>query len=85
MCIPIIRYITIAKIKRFYSFTSNAHLCFLVRGNHIAQIGTQGRSKWSGWSGFGWTTISESKNKIPFYKKQVINSKIFGLSKLIIL
>ena len=27
----------------------------------------------SGWSGFGWTTISQGKNKIPFYKKQVIN------------
>ena len=22
---------------------------------------------------FGWTTISQRKNKIPFYKKQVIN------------
>ena len=36
----------------------------------------------SGWSGFGWTTISQGKNKIPFYKKQVINkstSVIFGL------
>ena len=39
-------------------------------------------SKWSGWSGFGWTTISQGKNKIPFYKKQVINKStrvIFGL------
>ena len=29
----------------------------------------QGRSKRSGWSGFGRTTISQGKNKVPFYKK----------------
>ena len=37
----------------------------------------------SGWSGFGQTTISQGKNKIPFYKKQVINKStrvIFGLA-----
>ena len=28
-----------------------------------------------GWSGFGRNTISQGKNKIPFYKKQVINKK----------
>ena len=42
----------------------------------------QGRSKRSGWSGFGRTTISQGKNKVPFYKKQVINKGtrvIFGL------
>ena len=33
----------------------------------------RGCSKCSGWSGFGRTTISQGKNKIPFYKKQVIN------------
>ena len=33
----------------------------------------QGRSKWSGWSGFGRTTISQGKNKVPFYKKQILN------------
>ena len=41
----------------------------------------QGRSKRSGWSGFGRTTISQGKNKVPFYKKQVINKStrvIFG-------
>ena len=48
----------------------------------------QGRSKRSGWSGFGWTTISQGKSKVPFYKKQVINKStrvIFGLVQLIIL
>ena len=30
----------------------------------------QGRSRRSGWSGFGRTTISQGKNKVPFYKKQ---------------
>ena len=42
----------------------------------------QGRSKQSGWSGFGRTTISQGKNKVPFYKKQVIKKStrvIFGL------
>ena len=42
----------------------------------------QGRSKRSGWSGFGRTIISQGKNKVPFYKKQVINKStrvIFGL------
>ena len=41
----------------------------------------------SGWSGFGQTTISQGKNKIPFYKKQVINKSarvIFGLVRLVI-
>ena len=48
----------------------------------------QGRSRRSGWSGFSQTTISQDKNKIPFYKKQVINKStrvIFGLVQLIIL
>ena len=35
--------------------------------------GQQGRSRRSGWSGFGWTTISQGKSKIPFKRKQVIN------------
>ena len=42
----------------------------------------QGCSKWSGWSGFDQTIIPQVKNKIPFYKKQVINKStraIFGL------
>ena len=33
----------------------------------------QGHSRQSGWPGFGRTTISQDKNKIPFYRKQVIN------------
>ena len=33
----------------------------------------QGCSKWSGWLDFGQITISQGKNKIPFYKKQQIN------------
>ena len=50
----------------------------------------QGRSKRSGWSGFGRTTIyiSQGKNKIPFYKKQVIDKStrvIFGLVQLVTL
>ena len=48
----------------------------------------QGRSKRSGWSGFGRTTISQGKNKVSFYKKQVINKStrvIFGLVQLVIL
>ena len=35
----------------------------------------------------GWTTISQGNNKIPFYKKQVINKSarvIFGLVQLVI-
>ena len=48
----------------------------------------QGRSRRSGWSGFGRTTISQGKNKVPFYKKQGINKSsrvIFGLVELVIL
>ena len=33
----------------------------------------QGHSKQYGWSGFGWTTISQGKNEVSFYKKKVIN------------
>ena len=49
---------------------------------------SQSRSRRSGWSGFGRTTISQGKNKITFYKKQVINKStrvIFGLAQLVIL
>ena len=48
----------------------------------------QGRSRWSGWSGFGQTTISQDKNKISFYRKQVVNKStraIFGLVLLVVL
>ena len=48
----------------------------------------QGKWKQSGCSGFGWTTISQGKNKIPFYKNQVKNksgSVIFWLTKLTII
>ena len=31
-------------------------------------------SKWSVWSGFSQTIISQGKNKIPFHKKQVVNN-----------
>ena len=31
----------------------------------------QGHRNRSSWSDFGCTTISQGKNKIPFYKKQV--------------
>ena len=61
---------------------------FLQKYNHISACAHQGRRKQSGWSGFGWTTISQGKNKIRFYKKQVINKStrvIFGLIQLVIL
>ena len=48
----------------------------------------QGHSRRSGWSGFGRTTISQGKNTIPFYRKQVINEStrvIFGLVQHVIL
>ena len=50
--------------------------------NALSTHFVQGCSRWSGWSGFGWTTISEGKNKISFYRKLVINKStrvIFGL------
>ena len=55
---------------------------------HAVRCESQGRSKRSGWSGFGRITISQGKNKVPFYKKQVINKStrvIFGLVQLVIL
>ena len=39
------------------------------------QIYRQGHSRQSGWSDFGQTTISQGKNKIPFYRKQVANKQ----------
>ena len=48
----------------------------------------QGHSYQSGLSGHGWTTFSQDKNKISFYRKQVINKGamvIFGLARLVIL
>ena len=54
--------------------------CMCVCG--LQCVRAQGRSKRSGWSGFGRTTISQGKSKFPFYKKQVINKStrvIFGL------
>ena len=43
----------------------------------------QGRSKRSGWSGFGRITIFQGKNKVPFYKKQVINKSIRVIFELV--
>ena len=57
-------------------------LCLTIPPTTINASNTQGRSKRSGWSGFGQTTISQGKNKVPFYKKQIINKStrvIFGL------
>ena len=34
-------------------------------------------SQWSGWTGFSWTTVSQGKNKIPFYKKQAMNKNAY--------
>ena len=48
----------------------------------------QGRSRQSGWSGFGRTTIFQGKNKVPFYKRQVINKSsrvFFRLVQLVLL
>ena len=47
----------------------------------------QGCSRWSDWLGFGWTTISQGRNKILFYRKQVViksTGGIFGLVQLVI-
>ena len=57
---------------------------------HIDQslLYTQGRSRQSGWSGFDLTIIAQGKNKIPFYRKQVINKNtrvIFGVIQLVVL
>ena len=52
--------------------------------NKLYEVHVQSHSK-RGWSGFGRTTISQGKNKVPFYKKQVINKNtrvIFELSLL---
>ena len=52
------------------------------------QLIRQGHSNQSGLSGHGQTTFSQGINKIPFYKKQVINygaRVIFGLAKLVII
>ena len=67
-------------------FVVNKHM--IVIDTHDVVTSSQGRSRQSGWSGFGWTTISQDRNKIPFYRKQVINEStgvIFGLVKLVIL
>ena len=45
----------------------------------------QGRWKCSSYSGFGWTSFSQGKNKFHFFINQVINksiSVIFGLLRL---
>ena len=39
---------------------------------HINIVAMQSQRKWSGCCGFGETSFSQSKNKIPFLKKQVI-------------
>ena len=65
--------------------------CFLYMGVgpfQLLSIPTQGRSRRSGWSGFGQTTIFQGKNEIPFFRKQVINKStrvIFGLVQLVVL
>ena len=74
---------------RIFTKTIPAHVCvymwlyvFLCVHIYMYVYVCQGRSKRSSWSGFGQTTISQGKNKVPFYKKQVINKStrvIFGL------
>ena len=51
------------------SYHSFIHCLWL----HVYLCVHQCLSRRSGWSGFGRTTISQGKNKILFYKKQVIN------------
>ena len=68
-------------VKRHRLNKSQGTWLWQVQSNH------QGCSIWSGWSGFSRTIISQGKNKIPFYKKQVINKStrvIFGLVQLVI-
>ena len=64
----------------------------LLENLQLASVEEQGthraRGKRSSCSGFSWTSVSQGKNTIPFYKRQVINksaSVIFGLVRLIIL
>ena len=59
--------------SKFYTPTVKKHYIY------------QGRSKQSSLSGHGQTAFSQGKNKIPLYKKQVINKGarvIFGLASL---
>ena len=54
----------------------------------IFHIVKQGRQKWSGCSGFGRTSFSQGKSKIPFLQKasnKQSASVILGLIRLIIL
>ena len=46
-----------------------------VNDTHDVVTSSQGRSRWSGWSGFDRTTISQGKNKFHFYRKQVIDKR----------
>ena len=59
------------------------YACSQVLINKNVYTKEQGRSKWSGWSGFGRTTISQGKNKVPFYKKQVINKSTRVIFELV--
>ena len=80
---------TSTKLMRLFVFNWLMYVCvtsFLKLLLFVKAV--QGRSRRSGWSGFGRTTISQGKNKVPFYKKQVINKSsrvIFGLVQLVIL
>ena len=65
------------------TYTANSYLYNFTNCKHKGV----GRNR-SSWSGFGQTTTSQGKNKIPFYNKQVINKSarvIFGLVRLVIL
>ena len=54
---------------------------------YVSMVKSRPLQIWSGWSGFGRTTISQGNNKISL-RKQVINRStrmIFGLVQLVII
>ena len=59
-----------------------------LRSSTSSHFSKQGQQKRSDCSGFGWTSFSQGKNKVPVLHKQVINKRasvIFGLVRLIVL
>ena len=65
--------IRILKVVSHYLFCFVFLILLHINESLLVIRSLQGHSKQSDWSSFGWTIISQSKNKILFYKKQVIN------------
>ena len=63
---------------------NSACICQFLKVLHVVNMQKQGCSRWSSWPGFGWNTTSLGKNKILFYRKQVMN-KSFGLVQLVVI